>query len=163
MTKTMLRLLLLPCLCLLAACSSQPTYFQAAQPSSPDRGLVYLYRPEAPNPGLQPLSSQYPVIMLDGRSVGILKLDKYFPIELEAGQHSILVTGMVAPADWEIADIKQNFSLAPGEVKYLKLDVQFRLDDMAFGDASAKYQIFLTPMNSSTAVGEIRHTELRRL
>ena len=161
MNRFPVRLFLFSCLCLLAACSSTPNYFQPNQPSAPDRGLVYLYRPAAPNPGLQPLRQSAPVVMVDGRSVGLLGFEQYFPIELAAGQHSILITGRVAPADWEIADIEQQFSLAPGEVKYLKLDVQFRLDDMAFGDASAKYQIFLTPMNSNTALDEIRHTELR--
>ena len=162
MKTSLLRVLLLPCLCLLAACSSNPGYFQAAQPSSPDKGLVYLYRPEAPNPGLQPLRFSYPVVLVDGRSVGVLEFNKYFPVELAAGKHSIQVTGLVAPAkDWEVADIDQQFTLAAGEVKYLKLDVQFRLDDMGIGDSSAKYSIFLTPMNSTTAIGEIRNTSLR--
>ena len=40
------------------------------------------------------------------------------------------MTGGVAPAKWEnLPDIQQQFTLAPGEVKYLKLDVQFQLDD----------------------------------
>lgn len=160
--RSPVRLFMLSCFCLLVACSSPPTYFQPDKPSEPGRGLVYLYRPEATNPGLQPLRFSYPVVMVDGRSVGILEFDKYFPIELAAGQHSILVTGDVAPAKWEdIADIQQQFSLTPGEVKYLKLDVEYRLDDMALGDSSAKYSIFLTPMDSATAIQEIRTTELR--
>ena len=163
MNRSHVRLLLLPCLFLLAACSSAPSYFQPSQPSAPDRGLVYLYRPEASNPGLQPLSRSAPVVMIDGRSVGLLGFNQYFPVELAAGKHSILITGRVAPADWEIADIQQQFSIAPGEVKYLKLDVQYQLDDMGIGDSSAKYQIFLTPMDSSTALDEIRNTTQRSI
>jgi len=161
-TRTPVRLFLLCWFCLLAACASTPNYFQPSAPSAADRGLVYLYRPEASNPGMQPLRFSYPVIMVDGRSVGILEFDKYFPVELAAGQHSILVTGGVAPAKWEnLPDIQQQFTLAPGEVKYLKLDVQFQLDDMTIGDSSAKYSIFLTPMDSDSAIPEIRTTELR--
>lgn len=99
--------------------------------------------------------------MVDGKSVGILEFNKHLPVELSAGKHSMLVTGLVSPAEWEIADIQEAFSLAPGEVKYLKLDVQFNLDEMALGESSAKYSVFLTPMESATAVSEIRNTELR--
>lgn len=162
MSKLLVRLLLLPGLMLLAACSSNPGYFTPVQPTAADRGMLYLYRPEADNVGLQPLRQSFPVIMVDGRSVGVLEFDKYFNVDLAAGRHSIVVTGLVAPANWEIADIRQEFSIAPGEIKYLKLDVQFQLDDMVLGDSQPKYRIFLTPMASATALDEIRRTEQRR-
>lgn len=146
---------------LLAACSSNPGYFTPVQPTSAERGMLYLYRPEAENPGLQPLRQSYPVLLVDDRSVGVLEFDKYFNVDLEAGQHSIVVTGLVAPANWEIADIRQEFSIAPGEIKYLKLDVQYQLDEMAIGESGPKYRIFLTPMDSATALEEIRQTQQR--
>ena len=161
MPTRLVRLFLLPGLILLAACSSNPSYFTPAQPTSAERGMLYLYRPSADNPGLQPLRRSYPVILVDGRSVGVLEFDKYFNVDLEAGRHSILVTGRTAPASWEIADINQQLTIAAGEIKYLKLDVQYQLDEMAIGESGPKYRIFLTPMDSATALEEIRQTQQR--
>ena len=62
--------LLLPLL--LAGCSN-PAYFQAVQPSNPNNAVLYLYRPEASNPGLmQPLRFDYPEVFIDGQSIGTL-------------------------------------------------------------------------------------------
>ncbi|MBF7728915.1 hypothetical protein [Pseudomonas sp. N040] len=161
MAKLLVRLLLLPALLLLAACAGSPNYFTPVPPTSAERGMLYLYRPPADNPGLQPLRRAYPVILVDGRSVGVLEFNQYFNVDLAAGRHSIVVTGLVAPANWEVADIRQDVSIAPGEIKYLKLDVQYQLDDMTIGQSGPKYRIFLTPMDSPTAVDEIRHTAPR--
>ena len=141
---------------LVAGCSS-PGNFVPQDPGKND-ALLYLYRPEADNPGLQPLRMSYPDIQLDGRSIGVLQFNTYFAVVLTPGQHSIRVTGLSKKADWEPQDITLDISVRAGEVKYLKLDVQFNLDEMAMGDSSAKYLIYLTPMQPEEALYEIRNT-----
>ncbi|WP_405118138.1 hypothetical protein [Pseudomonas leptonychotis] len=76
-----LRLLLLVPL-LMTGCST-PKYFEAVQPSSPQRAVLYLYRPQASNPGLmQPLRYDYPEVFIDGQSIGMLKFNSHQHIEL---------------------------------------------------------------------------------
>jgi len=54
---------------LLAGCAG-PGYFEAVPPSSAEKSVVYLYRPEADNPGRQPLRFSYPDVLVDEQSVG---------------------------------------------------------------------------------------------
>lgn len=149
---------LLPLLLSLAGCAS-PGYFEAVPPSSPDQAVVYLFRPEADNPGRQPLRFSYPDVLIDEQSVGILPFNTYRRIELPPGRHSIRITGLTRQAKWEPRDVRQNFSVAPGEVKYLKLDVRFNLSEMNLGQPGPSYLIHLRPMRPDDAVYEIRSTE----
>ena len=146
---------------LLSACSSKPGYFEAVAPSTPERAVLYLFRPEASNPGMQPLRFAYPDILIDGKSVGMLKFDSHFYVDLAAGSHQVRVTGLTQGADWEPRDIQQTISLEPGEVKYLKLDVGYQLDEMVLGESGAKYRINLIPVSAEQAVYEIRTTSRR--
>ncbi|MGL4315777.1 MAG: DUF2846 domain-containing protein [Pseudomonas sp.] len=144
---------------LLAACAG-PAYFEAVQPSSPQQAVLYLYRPEASNPGLmQPLRFDYPEVFIDGQSIGTLEFNKYRHVELAAGQHSVLITGLSRGAKWEPRDIQQKVTLSPAQIKYLKLNVQYKLDEMMLGQPKPSYSIYLTPMRSEEALYEIRHTK----
>lgn len=143
---------------LLSACAGAGTagHFQAQQPAA-DSSLLYLYRPTADNPGLQPLRFAYPDIQLDGRSIGQLPFNSHFAAGLSPGQHKIRITGLSQKANWELPDIEQSFSVSAGEVKYLKLDVRHSYE-MDVGQSTPDYQVFLTPMGASDALQEIRTT-----
>ncbi|MGY4533189.1 hypothetical protein ACVW0Y_002319 [Pseudomonas sp. TE3786] len=151
-------LLLLGSVFLFAGCSSSPGYFEPQQPDK-DRSLVYLYRPKADNPGMQPLRLSYPDVQIDGQSVGQLKFNSHFAADLSPGKHKVRITGLSKAADWEPKDIEQSFSVQPGEVKYLKLDVRYNLNEMNLGQPKASYLIYLTPMRGEDAVYEIRNTD----
>lgn len=140
----------------LAGCSS-PGYFEPQQPSN-GISMLYLYRPKADNPGMQPLRMSYPDIQIDGRSVGQLKFNTHMGIGLAPGQHQIRVTGLSKTADWEPRDIEQYFTIKANDVSYLKLDVQFNLREMNIGQPAPDYAIYLTPMRSEDALYEIRNT-----
>ncbi|MES2818081.1 MAG: hypothetical protein V4812_03750 [Pseudomonadota bacterium] len=150
-------LLILSALLLVSGCSA-PGYFEPQQPDK-DSGMLYLYRPKADNPGMQPLRLSYPDIQIDGRSVGPLKFNTHLAVGLSPGKHSIRITGLSKAASWEPRDIEKAFMVEPGEVKYLKLDVRFNLREMNLGQPKPSYLIYLTPMRSEDAVYEIRETD----
>jgi hypothetical protein len=141
----------------LAGCSSSPGYFEPQQPSN-DISMLYLYRPKADNPGMQPLRMSYPDIQVDGRSVGQLKFNTHMGIGLTPGKHKIRITGLSKAANWEPRDIEQNVTIKPSDVSYLKLDVQFNMRAMNLGQPAPDYTIYLTPMRSEDAIYEIRAT-----
>lgn len=145
-------------LLLLSGCAG-PGYFEAIPPSSAEQSVVYLYRPEADNPGRQPLRFSYPDVLIDEQSVGTLHFNSYRRIELAPGRHNLRITGLTRQAKWEPRDIKQQFSVAPGEVKYLKLDVRFNLSEMNLGSMGPSYLIHVRPMRADDAIYEIRNTE----
>ncbi|WEJ69855.1 DUF2846 domain-containing protein [Pseudomonas sp. PSE14] len=145
-------------LLLLTGCSG-PGYFEPIPPSTPDRATLYLFRPKADNPGRQPLRFSYPDILIDEQSVGTLEFNSYRRIELAPGNHNLRVTGLTRKASWEPRDIKQTFSIAPGEIKYLKLDVRFNLNEMMLGNPGPSYLIRVTPMRPDDAIYQIRETE----
>lgn len=152
------RLTALLCLpLLLSACSSTPGYFEAQQPTA-GNSLLYLYRPKADNPGMQPLRFSYPDIQLDGRSVGQLPFNSHFAVGLSPGKHTLRVTGLSKNAKWEPRDIEQSFTVSAGEVKYMKLNVQYNLNEMNLGQPSPSYTLFLMPVRADDARYEIRNT-----
>lgn len=143
---------------LLTGCAG-PGYFEAIPPSSPDQAVVYLYRPEADNPGRQPLRLSYPDVLIDEQSVGTLQFNSHRRIELAPGRHTLRITGLTRQAKWEPRDIKQNITVAPGETKYIKLDVRFNLSEMGLGSPGPSYLIHLRPMRPDDAIYEIRNTD----
>ncbi|MET1076659.1 MAG: hypothetical protein ABWY06_01425 [Pseudomonas sp.] len=150
--------LVLPFL-LLAGCTG-PGYFEPIPPSSPDLATLYLFRPKADNPGSQPLRFSYPDVLLDEQSIGTLEFNAHRRVELQPGRHTLRITGLTRQAKWEPHDIEQSFSVAPGEVKYLKLDVRFNMKEMTL--ITPSYLIHLRPMEPEEAVYEIRTTDLQQ-
>jgi len=71
----------------------------------------------------------------------------------------VSVTGLSPAAKWEPRDIEQTLTLKPAHVSYLKLNVQYQLNEMVLGQPGPRYSIHLTPMRSEDAVYEIRHTQ----
>ena len=143
---------------ILSGCTG-PQYFEPLQAKDPANGVVYIFRPHADNPGRQPLSHSYPDILLDEHSIGVLELNTYLATELSAGAHHIRVTGLTQKARWDARDIEQDLNLAPGESKYLKLDVRFNISEMSLGQPGPKYTMFLTPVDAQDAIYEIRETD----
>ena len=77
-------------------------------------------------------------------------------VEVEAD--TLRVTGLSKKAKWEPRDIEQVFNVSPDEVKYMKLNVQYNLNEMNLGQPSPSYALFLTPVSASDAAYEIRNT-----
>lgn len=142
----------------LMGCSQTP-YFEAVQPSNSIRSVLYIYRPEANNPGIQPLRFSYPDILINDTSIGVLHFNSHRYLELTPGSHTIRITGLSKAANWTPKDIAQAFTIEPGEIKYLKLDVQYNLKEMNLGENSPSYSIYVTPVEADDAIYEIRYTK----
>ena len=97
---------------LLVGCAG-PGYFEAVPPSSAEKSVVYLYRPEADNPGRQPLRFPTRMCWLMSRALVFWEFNSYRRIELQPGRHSLRITGLSRQAKWEPRDIEQAFSVAP--------------------------------------------------
>jgi hypothetical protein len=123
--------------------------------------MLYLYRPEASTPGpTKPLRFSYPEVLVDGKSVGIIEYNRYLSVELSPGEHTIRLTGLTEKAKgWESRDINRTFTVRSGESKFLRFKVEFDLNQMNIFQPTPQYKIFLTPVDESDAIYEIRHTE----
>ena len=128
--------------------------FKYVKPEIENNAVVYIYRPEAPNPGKQPLGWKYPEVFIDGKSQGVLKLEKYLVVELAPGTHEVLFTGLSEKANWKERDLKRTFSVHHTEQKYLKFQVRYDPKTLGLLEKT-KYQLFLTPMKHDDAIYEI--------
>lgn len=142
---------------LLSACSG-PGYFEPIQPLYGNDSVLYIYRPKADNIGMQPLRLSYPDLILNGDSIGVLNLNHYRSVRLEAGEHTLKATGLTKKARWKPKDKDLTFKIEPGEIKYIKLNVRYDMSKMNLGQPGAKHLIHLTPMAADTAIYEIRET-----
>ena len=93
------------------------SYFEPTPIAKPGNAMVYIYRPEATNPGKKPLTLSYPEVMMDGQSVGFLKYNEYLALEVAPGKREFLVTGLTRDAKWEPKDRKLYFYTFRLEVK----------------------------------------------
>ena len=142
----------------LTACAG-PGYFEPIKAVGPNGAVLYLYRPKADNPGMQPLRLSYPDIIIAGESVGVLKFNEYKTVPITSGQYRLRVTGLTEKADWAPKDIDLEFDIKAGETKYIKLDVRFNTEEMSIGQPETRYLIFATPMDAKSAIYEIRDTD----
>ncbi len=145
---------------LLGACAQTVGHFTPTVASNPDNGVFYIYRPAATSPGLmKPLKFDYPDILVDGQSIGVLKYDQYLVTELPPGAHKVTVTGLTtASSGWAERDIEQTIQVSRGEPVFLKLRVEYDIEKMPLGEMSAKYLIDLLPISEEDARYEIRNT-----
>ena len=141
----------------LSACSG-PRHFEPLQPASSDESVLYLYRPKADNPGAQPLRYSYPDMILDGESVGVLKFNTYKHLRLNPGKQLLKATGLTEQARWKEKDKELQFEIKPGEIKYMKLNVQYNLSEMNLLQPGARYFLYITPVDAKAAIYEIRDT-----
>lgn len=141
----------------LTACANSD-YFEATSLVNADNAMVYIYRPAATNPGKKPLVTSYPEITVDGKSVGMLKYNKYMAVEVSPGEHDIVATGLTRDARWEPEDRSYSLKTEAGESYFMRFRVEFNTDAMSIGTFRGQYQIHLHPVDESEAVYEIRHT-----
>jgi hypothetical protein len=145
--------------CVVAACSSSNQVFEQQPRVSERNGTLYLYRPAAENPGIKPKRMSWPEVEIDGRSMGSLKYNQYFSIELPAGKHLIRITGLTHGAkNWEFRDIERSITIGAGENSFMKLLVAFDLDQMALMMPN-QYIVRLHNVSQVDAPYEIRYTE----
>lgn len=146
---------------MLAGCVENPGHFTKTTAATPGNALFYLYRPEATTPGLmKPLKFEYPDVLIDGKSIGVLKYNEYLVTELTPGTHTINITGLTQAAKgWAARDIESSFEVGANQQAFMKLRVEYDLNQMNLGQPGAKYLIHLFPVAESDAKYEIRNTE----
>lgn len=140
------------------ACSSDPKYFDVAQPAE-DEGILYVYRSKVKHVVLQPMRYSYPDLILDGNSIGVLKYKTRRAIPIKAGKHNLRVTGLTEKAKWDQKDKELNFKIKPGEIKYLKINIQYDIDEINHIETMNKRAIYITPVDPEDAIYEIRDTK----
>ena len=145
-----------------SACTQTVGHFTPTVAANPDNTVFYIYRPAATTPGLmKPLKFDYPDILIDGKSIGALKYEHYLVTELKPGPHTITVTGLTTTAKgWADRDIEQAIPVNQGKQVFMKLQVEYDLDDMNLVQPGPKYIINLIPVDGETAKYEIRNTTL---
>lgn len=142
----------------LAGCGNT-AYFEAQGPKVEGNAVVYVYRPAATNPGKKPLRTSYPEITVDGSGVGMLKYNQHLRVELPAGEHEFIATGLTRDARWEPKDRNFTLNLDAGKTYYLRLRVEFNTDKMSIGTFKGQYTIHLHPIEPGEAVYQIRDTK----
>ena len=142
---------------LLGGCGNT-AYFEPGQPTASNTALVYFSRPAATNPGKKPLRTSYPEILVDEKKVGFLKYNEHFSVELEPGSHEFVATGLTPDARWKPEDRRYSLTVAPGEIYYMRLRVEFNTDHMTIGNFRDQYLIHLHLVDTGDAVYQIRET-----
>lgn len=145
---------------LLSACTQTVGHFSPTVASNPNNTVFYIYRPAASTPGvMKPLKYDYPDVLIDGKSIGALKYDSYLVTELTPGAHNITITGLTAASGgWADRDIEQVIPTSQSKQVFMKLQVEYDLDEMNLGQPGAKYNIQLMPVDAENAIYEIRNT-----
>ncbi|QFU74332.1 DUF2846 domain-containing protein [Halioglobus maricola] len=133
-------------------------YFSPRGPELETNAVVYVYRPAASNPGKKPLRTKYPEIMVDGEGSGFLKYNRHFRLELPAGKHEFVATGLTESANWKQTDRKYILNMKAGQTYYLRLRVEYDTDKMSIGTFRGQYLIFLHAMDPEEAIYQIRET-----
>jgi hypothetical protein len=141
-----------------SACTSDPKYFEAIQPVD-DESVLYVYRAKVKGVVLQPMRYSYPDLILDGNSVGVLKYKTHRAIPIKAGKHELRVTGLTKLAKWDQKDKKLSFKIKPGQIKYLKINIHYDIDENNHIETMNKRAIYITPIDPEDAIYEIRDTE----
>lgn len=145
---------------ILSACTQTVGHFSPTVANNPNNTVFYIYRPAADTPGvMKPLKYDYPDVLIDGKSIGVLKYDEYLVTELTPGTHNVTITGLTtASKGWADRDINQVIPASQNKQVFLKLQVEYDLDEMNLGQPGAKYNIQLIPVDAENAQYEIRNT-----
>jgi hypothetical protein len=144
-------------LLILSGCPNT-AYFEPTPIAQPGEAMVYIYRPEATNPGKKPLRLSYPEVMMDGNSVGFLKYNGHLAVEVAPGEHEFVVTGLTRDAKWEPKDRKYTLEVEAGESYFMRFRVEFDTAKMSLGTFRGQYIISFHPVDETEAIYEIRHT-----
>jgi hypothetical protein len=146
---------------ILSACTQTVGHFSPATATDPNNTVLYVYRPAASTPGLmKPLKFDFPDVLVDGKSIGVLKYDEYLVTEITPGAHTITITGLTTAASgWAERNIEQVIPAGQNKQVFMKLRVEYDLDDMSLFQPGAKYSIHLIPVDFENAQYEIRNTK----
>jgi len=147
-------------LLVLGGCTQTVGHFTPTAASHPDGTVFYIYRPEASSPGLmKPLKFDYPEVLIDGRSIGVLKYDEYLVTELTPGEHTLRITGLTSAAhNWAERDIERVIRTGQDKQVFMKLSVEYDTQDMTIAQLGPRYTIALVPVDAGDALYEIRNT-----
>jgi hypothetical protein len=145
---------------MLTSCSQSVGRFAPSEATNPNNTVFYIYRPEASTPGvMKPLKFDYPDVLIDGKSIGVLKYDEYLVTEITPGKHTVTITGLSnVSSGWAERDINQAINVGAGGQVFMKLKVEYDLRKMNLGQPGAKYIIQLIPVGEEDAKYEIRNT-----
>ena len=157
---TLSHLLQAAALLVLVACTQTVGHFTPVAATNPENTVLYVYRPAASAPGLmKPLKFDYPDVLIDGKSIGVLKYNEYIVTELSPGAHTITITGLTtASSGWAERDIERVIPASQGGQVFMKLQVEYDTENMTLDQLSAKYLIHLLPVDGEDAKYEIRNT-----
>jgi len=144
----------------LTACAQSVGHFTPTPAANPENSVLYVYRPEATKPGLmKPLLLEYPDVLVDGKSIGVLKYDQYITSELAPGAHTVTITGLTATSSgWAARDIEKTIRASQGQPVFMKLQVEYDTDKMTLDQLGPKYIINLSTVSGDDARYEIRNT-----
>lgn len=145
---------------LLSACTQTVGHFTPTVATNPNNTVFYIYRPEAAAPSLmKPLKFDYPDVLIDGNSIGVLKYDQYLVTELAPGTHTVTITGLTTTSKgWAERDIEETISASQGGQVFMKLQVEYDTQHMTLDQLAPKYIIKLLPVSGEDAQYEIRDT-----
>lgn len=137
---------------------AEPNNSDAIEPVDGEATL-YVYRTNIKGLLVQPMRRSYPDLILDGSSIGVLKYKNHRIIPIKAGKHHLKVTGLTEKAKWDQRDKELTFKVKPGETKYLKINIQYDIDQMNKLTTLNKRAVYITPVDADDAVYEIRDTK----
>lgn len=137
---------------------ADPNNSDAVEPVDGEATLI-VYRTKIKGILVQPMRRSYPDLILDGSSVGVLKYKKHKIIPIKAGKHRLKVTGLTDKAKWDQRDKELAFNVKPGETKYLKINIQYDIDEMNKLTTYNKRAVYITPVDTDDAVYEVRDTK----
>jgi hypothetical protein len=112
--RRVMKVLTLGLAALLTACVTPPTgttYESLKRPVKPNMAQVVIYRE------MHPTHRYHPLVTLDGLMLGGSVPGTFFLVDRQPGKREILTHGD--------ARLRQWFELAPGERKYIRLDLEW--------------------------------------
>ena len=136
-----------------SACTQTVGHFSPTVASNPSNTVFYLYRPTADSPGvMKPLEYNYPDVLIDGKSIGVLMYDEFLVTELTPGAHNITITGLTTVSNgWADRDTNQVIPTSQNKQVFMKLQVEDDVDEMNLGQLGAKYTIQLMPVDAENS------------
>ena len=88
-----------------------------------------------------------------------MKYNRHFRLELPAGKHEFVATGLTEHANWKYTDRKYTLTMKAGQTYYLRLRVEYNTDKMSIGTFRGQYLIFMPAMDPEEASYQIRETK----
>jgi hypothetical protein len=149
-------MLIIPAFTGLVACANYGKSIEIDRPADPSEVVVYIYRPVTQ---WRPKTREYPEVLVDGQTVGVLKYKRYIQLSLPPGEHDLKLTGLTEASRWSFRDSEHRLTLDHGEVAYYHLQVRFDESSNQIGSPGMDYNVYFGPVSAEDAVYELRGTE----